>query len=279
MIQDLGQLIAYGRTAEIYNWHQAEVLKLFYDWFELENIENEARISRAIHASGLPTPSVGEIIRVNNRYGLVYERVHGKSMWKMFQQKPWKALHYARRWAELQATVHATKVQLALPSQRQILQNNIHCAETLSTHLQLKVLAALKTMPDGECLCHGDFWPGNILITAQGEIIIDWIHASRGNPLADLARSMNLAFGFIKTRQSKRPFLAYGSSKIGQIETSLLQIFCNICYPVYINRYFKLCPSDRDEFLRWLPIIAAARLSDNIPELEKMLIAQVERIL
>ena len=53
MIQDLGQPIAYGRTAEIYIWHQTQVLKLFYDWFELENIEKEARISRAIHASGV----------------------------------------------------------------------------------------------------------------------------------------------------------------------------------------------------------------------------------
>jgi len=30
-------------------------------------------------------------------------------------------------------------------------------------------------------------------------------------------------------------------------------------------------------YRRWLPIVAAAKLSDNIPELEKMLIAQVER--
>jgi uncharacterized protein (TIGR02172 family) len=279
MIQDLGQPIAYGRTAEIYIRHQTQVLKLFYDWFELENIEKEARISRAIHASGLPTPAVGEIICINDRYGLVYERIHGKSMWKMFQQKPWKALHYGRRWAELQATVHATKIQLALPSQRQRLQDNIHRAETLPTYLQSKVLAVLETMPEGECLCHGDFWPGNILITAQGEIIIDWIHTSRGNPLADLARSTNLAFGFIKTSQSERPFLSYGSSKIGQIKNSLLQFFCNICYPVYINHYFKLCLSDRDEYLRWLAIIAAARLSDNIPELEEMLISQVENYL
>jgi len=52
----------------------------FYDWFGLENIEKEARITRAVHASGLPVPAVGEIVCVNNRYGLVYERVNGISM-------------------------------------------------------------------------------------------------------------------------------------------------------------------------------------------------------
>jgi hypothetical protein len=43
----LSQPIAYGRTAEIYAWQEGQVLKLFYDWFELEDIEYEARIGRA----------------------------------------------------------------------------------------------------------------------------------------------------------------------------------------------------------------------------------------
>jgi uncharacterized protein (TIGR02172 family) len=277
MTLELGQPIAYGRTAEIYAWHQTEILKLFYDWFGLENIENEARISRAIHASGLPTQAVGEIICLKDRYGLVYERVNGVSMWKMFQHKPWNVVRYAHRWAELQAAVHASTLQFDLPSQQQLLGDNIHNAESLPTHLQLKALAALEAMPNGDRLCHGDFWPGNILVAPQGEIIIDWIHASHGNPLADLARSTNLIFGFIKTRQSKRPFLSYGSSKIDQIENSLLQIFGRIFYPIYLNRYFKLCPGGKDEYHRWLPIIAAARLSDNIPELKEFLTIEVKR--
>ena len=69
MNRDLGQPIGYGRTAEIYAWQEDKVLKLFYDWFGLENIENEARITQAVHASGLPVPAVGEIVRVNERYG------------------------------------------------------------------------------------------------------------------------------------------------------------------------------------------------------------------
>jgi uncharacterized protein (TIGR02172 family) len=277
MIEDLGQPIAYGRTAEIYAWHQTQVLKLFYPWFGLENIENEARINRAIHASGLPTPAVGEIIHLNDRYGLEYERVYGASMWKMFQHKPWRVLQYSRRQAELHASVHAIRIQTQLPSQREILENNIRHAEALSAQLQKKALAALKAMPGGDRLCHGDFWPGNILVTAQREFIIDWIHAAYGNPLADLARTTNLVLGFIGTSQVKRPFLSYGSSKTGAIKNSLLQVFCRTIYPVYLNYYFTLCPGDRNEYLRWLPIIAAARLSDNIPELEHMLISQVQK--
>jgi len=57
----------------------------------------------------------------------------------------------------------------------------------------------------------------------------------------------------------------------------LFQIFLRLLYPAYLNDYFNLCPGGEEEYRRWLPIVAAARLSDNIPELEKMLIEQVER--
>jgi uncharacterized protein (TIGR02172 family) len=277
MIEDLGQPIAYGRTAEIYAWQKGQVLKLFYDWFELEDIEQEARTSRAVHGSGLPTPAVGEIIHVNERHGLVYERVFGYSMFKMFQRRPWNAFRYGWRMAELQAALHTSTSPEDLPSQHQLLENNIHHAKALPVPLRVKALDALETMPDGDRLCHGDFWPDNILLTARGEIIIDWFRASRGNPLADLARTTNLVLGFTGTHQVQRPFLTYGSTKTSQIKNSLFQIFCRLCYPTYIKYYFKLCPGGEDEYHRWLPIIAAARLSDNIPEIEKMLIAQVER--
>jgi len=82
MNKDLSRPLAYGRTAEIYAWQEGQVLKLFYDWFGLENIGYEARVARAVHASGLPVPAVGEIIGVNGRNGLVYQRVDGHSMWE-----------------------------------------------------------------------------------------------------------------------------------------------------------------------------------------------------
>ena len=277
MTVDLGQPIAYGRTAEIYAWHPGRVLKLFYDWFGLENIEKEARITRAVHASGLPAPAVGDIICVNNRHGLIYERVNGVSMMEVGKHKPWNAFRYGRRMAELHVKLHASTIQADLPSQRHELEKNIQQAEALPAYLRSKILAALESLPDGDRLCHGDFHPGNILMTVQGEIIIDWIHAARGNPLADVARTTNLALGLTQTSQMQRPFLSYGATKTSHIKNSLFQILGRISYPAYLNYYFKLCPGGETEYHRWLPIVAAARLSDNIPELEKMLIVEVKR--
>lgn len=265
--RDLDKPLAYGRTAELYAWQEGQVLKLFYDWFELEDIEREARISRAIYASGLPVPAVGEIIRVNNRNGLVYQRVEGISMEELLSQKPWKAPYAARRMAELHVEMHGSTIEVEIPSQRKKLMNKILHAETLTSRLRSKTLFALDTMPDGNRLCHGDFHPGNILVTAKGEIIIDWIDSSRGNPLADLARTTIILFG-----------AAYCQTQ-GSLLKAFLGNFQNAYIAAYIRHYFRLSPGGKDEYNRWLPIVAAARLNENIPELEQWLIAQAEKIL
>lgn len=279
MSRCLGTPISSGRTAEIYDWDPDHVLKLFYEWIMLESIENEAHISRTIHARGLPVPEVGEMIRVNDRTGLIYRRITGISLFKLGQRKPWNVIRYLRRAAELHAEIHSYIISAGLPSQRQILERHISQAVGLARHLRAKALAALVSMPDGSQLCHGDFWGGNILVTPEGEIVIDWNRASYGNLLADLARTNNATMAFLKTNQIRREFLSYGKSRLSQVKNSLFRTIVRITYPVYLRRYFQLRPGRQDEHKRWLPIIAAARLVDEIPELDGMLIEQVEKYL
>jgi uncharacterized protein (TIGR02172 family) len=264
MNEDIGAPIAYGRTAEIYDWQNGQVLKLFYSWYELENIEYEARIARAIQTSGLPVPTVGNVIRVNGRHGLVYQRLEGESMLTRMTYKPWRVLEYARQMAELHFKMHTSPVQAELPSQRQILRRKIHQADILPEHLRAKVLTALETMPDHNRLCHGDFHPNNILMTVQGEIVIDWIDASNGNPLADVARTTIIALGAVETHQ------------IQGLQPNYL---IRLLHAAYIHYYFKLSPVGKAEYNRWIPIVAAARLSENIPGLQKWLIAKVEKVI
>jgi uncharacterized protein (TIGR02172 family) len=256
-----GSPIAYGRTAEIYAWHNDQVLKLFYDWFDPDDIQYELQIARAVQACGLPVPRVGEIIRVNGRNGLTYQRIGGVSMLEMLSRKPWNTFSYARVMAEMHAQMHASAIQADIPSLRQRITYKVNHAEALASDQRMKILTLLDTMPVGNRLCHGDYHPGNILVTRQGKVIIDWIDSTLGNPLADLARSTIIAIGAIETNQIKSPFMKL-----------LIRIF----HKGYIHRYFSLQPGGEAEYSRWLPIIAAARLSENIPELEAWLVGQVK---
>lgn len=263
MNKNLGAPIAYGSTAEIYAWDEGRILKLFHDWFGRESIAYEAKIGQAVHANGLPVPAVGETVEVNGRTGLIYERVAGVALWELMPQKPWTIFRYARRMAALHVEMHANPLRLDIPDQRQRLVQKLQGAHALPQALRAKALAALETMPAGAAICHGDFHPGNVLATPQGEIVIDWIDATRGNPLADLARASILALGAAASSQTSSP---------------MEKLFVRLFHTVYLRYYFALRPDGREEYGRWLPIVAAARLSENIPEVEAWLLTQAAKV-
>ena len=255
----LGQPLAYGRTAEIYAWGPGQVLKLFYDWYDPESVEYEARIARAIQENGLPVPAIGEILRVNGRLGLVYQRVDGPSLWEEMMRRPWLVMHYARQMAALHIRMHANPGPTGIPDQHDRLERKIMEAKGLPEMLKRKGSATLASMPPGDRLCHGDFHPFNILMAATGEVVIDWIDATRGNPLADVARTSILVTGAIEA---------------GQIKGAWPRLLLQLMHSAYLDQYFQLRPGGREEYRRWLPIVAAARVSEGILELEDWLIAQ-----
>jgi Ser/Thr protein kinase RdoA (MazF antagonist) len=257
MNKNLGQPIALGRTAEIYDWGNGQILKLFFDWQDLESIAYEQRMNRAVHASGLPVPAPGEIVQVNGRNGLIYERVDGVNMWETLAQRPWRLFEFARQTAGLHAEMHANATRPDLPPLRRKLEYKLQHASQLPAALKQAALSALAKLPEGGSICHGDFHPANILLTPTRAVTIDWIDASLGNPLADVARTSVIALG------------AAGSS---EVPNAALKIALRLFHANYLRRYFQLRPGGEQEYRRWLPIVAAARLSENIPELETWLI-------
>lgn len=115
----LGEPIASGRTAEVYAWKTGEVLKLFHDWVSADDVAYETRISRLVHATGLPVPAVGDVVVVGDRLGLIMERVDGTSMAETLAARPWTLPRAARLLAELHADMHTVSGVHELPSQSQ----------------------------------------------------------------------------------------------------------------------------------------------------------------
>src|SRR5512143_1854541 len=104
----LDRPLARGRTADVFIWDDNTVLKLFYNWFSREDVEYEQRIARAVHASGVSAPGViGDIVQVNGRNGLVYERIEGQSILEVAPRQPWKVFAMARQFAALHVQMHA----------------------------------------------------------------------------------------------------------------------------------------------------------------------------
>ncbi len=242
-------LIAEGRTAQVYAWDGAHVLKLYHDWCPPEWVEHEAYVARTIAQTSIPTPQAGEILEYDGRRGILYERVEGVSMLVDMRCRPWLLMRHARILADLQAQFHRLSVP-GLQSYRDRLERSIRQAPHLPEALREQALSILKTMPAGNNLCHGDFHPDNVLVTRRGAMVIDWMTACLGSPWADVARTSLI--------------LTIGVKAAGKQAPAYLRWASGLFHQAYLKRYFTLMPGGQFELARWMPVIAAARLNEQI---------------
>ena len=249
--------IAQGRTAEIYLWDEHHVLKLYRDWCPADWAEYEARIAGAIYEAGIPSPAMGEMIEVNGRRGLIYERLEGISMLQDMNARPWMLLKHARSLAELQVEINQQSIT-GLPSYINRLRYDIRNTHHLSEDLREKALATLDALSDGQRVCHGDYHPGNVIITKAGPIVIDWMTACTGRPWTDVARTSLI--------------LNIGAKAAGEQVTPFIRTAIKLFHRTYLNRYRTLFPDTENELNRWRSVIAAARLNEDIvPERQALI--------
>ena len=260
---DKGRLIGRGRTAEILTWKDGQVLKLFLEGFALG--EAEARITEAAHKAGLPVPAVEGAVEVEGRKGIVFERVDGPIMSIAMASKPWRLPRFADMMAELHAAMHSREIPW-LPSQRDDLEMIIRDRISLPRHMKEGLLEMLAQLPDGNALCHHDFHPGNIIISARGPVIIDWPTAKRGNPLADVARTS------LVLRVGTPP-------GVGAVSRRLMLLGASLANSAYLKKYAQVGSFSPEQMGKWLPLLAAARMAERIPEEEGQLLAIIQKAL
>ncbi len=121
-LQDLSQPLAHGRTADIYAWpgqatayqSAAQIVKLFLPGESESSVRYEAELASYVAATGMRVPAVGDVVQVDGRFGLLYERIEGSPLLRQLEQRPWQFKEVAQTLAGLQAQIHA-HVAPALP--------------------------------------------------------------------------------------------------------------------------------------------------------------------
>jgi uncharacterized protein (TIGR02172 family) len=256
--------IAVGRTAEIYSHKDDKVLKLFFSTIPRAWIEREIDTGRYIQTTQLPVPEVYERMQLNDRIGVVYERIEGPSLLNELARMPWKTAQYARLLANLHVQVHEINAPTNLETQRDWARGGIPETKKLSKKLRERILRMLDSLPDGNQLCHGDFHPGNIIVTHRGPVIIDWMTASKGVACGDVARTSII--------------LEAAKSPEGTPMRWLLEWVRKFFLATYLKSYFQLRPREKPSFATWQAIMAANFLADvSLPEEETNLLVLIER--
>jgi Ser/Thr protein kinase RdoA (MazF antagonist) len=238
--------LADGNTAEIFEWDDTRILKLWRVQYTRADVDYEARISRILAGSSLPVPKMYDVIEHDGRGGIVYERIRGVGLLDWIFADLSRFEEGARWLGRLHAMIHNHPTLPDLPLQRERLRHRIASAPQLDNHQRATMLERLEAMPEGNVVCHGDFHPQNVIVIAENQaVIIDWVDATSGSDMADIARTLLI------TDSAEQP-------------PEILEMF----KVAYLGEYARHRPLDEGLVKRWYPIVAAGRLGEGLPDEE-----------
>lgn len=258
--------IAVGRTAEIHAWADGAVVKLLRAGFPEAMIEHEARVAELVTRSGMPAPRFLGRATLDGRPGIIFERIDAPTMIEALAAQPWRLGAFARQLARLHAEIHAVSGD-GLDAHAAALERDLERAQPWVTPTAVTaVQRLLSTLPPGGSLLHGDLHPGNVLMSERGPMVIDWLTAARGNPTADVARSLFLIAGSALPPEMPRWQRAGASVVRRRFAHS------------YLAAYRRQRPLDERELAGWRLIILACRIGEGIDAERPQLVEAVERM-
>ncbi|MCB0113460.1 MAG: aminoglycoside phosphotransferase family protein [Caldilineaceae bacterium] len=258
-----GNLLGQGRIAEVFAWGDGQVVKLMRSSNAQGEADYEARIARIVDTAGLSAPVFAGQVTVDGRPGLIFERFDGPTLLTEVGQRPWRLVWAARQLGALHAQMHSVNAP-GLPSLRSKLEHSIGRIPQLTPTVKDRILRRVRVLPDGDIVCHGDFHPDNVIVSARGPVVIDWVTASHGPAAADVARTAVLFMG-----GAMPPGIDVG-------RRILIQTIRRIFYVIYLRTYQRRHPVPSLLIQTWFPILAAARLNEHIPEEEARWLAVVD---
>ncbi len=255
--------IAEGRDAEVFAWEPGVVLKLYRAGHE-GSLGSESASMAAAKAAGAPVPAMLGMAEVDGRRGLLMERVDGADMLTVLGSKPWKLLRLGGTMGRAHAALHDAIAPPELPDLKQRLRAHMERSPLVPDVLRSRALAALASLPDGDRIVHGDFHPGNVIVTERGPIVIDWTNAVRGDAAADVARTLlTLRMGALPPGTPRLLGLLQNGGR-------------SVLTWRYRAAYQALRPDDMRRASRWMLPVAIHRLTENIVEERAQLLRMIE---
>ena len=225
--------IASGNTANIY-LHEGKIIKLFKEFLPDNEAEQEASKQSLAYSMGLPVPCVYEVTKINGQQAIIMELVKGKSIGSIIFNDMAKVEQYMCLSVDMQLKIHDVKPEkFVLMSDK--LKSQLKHALGISDKQKNALIDKLNNLSYENRLCHGDYHVNNLILGEAGIFIIDWVDASAGDIRADIYRS----------------YLLY-SQHHAELANLYLRLYCE-----------KSGLSKTDVFI-WEPIIAGARLSENV---------------
>src|SRR3954465_595599 len=247
----LGDVVARGSRSTVHAYGRGAVVKVPDPSTPESWIRYEARYAEAARIAGAPAPRLLGMEEVAGRTASVWEHVEGMSMWQHVVDQPDRSAELGGLLAELQLALFELVPAVTLPRQRDRLTSKIRWAAATIDDSLLQALEFLPPQARSPRLCHGDLHPSNVLLASEGPMIVDWFDASRGDPVADVARSSLV----LLSDGADPPRHLPGSDR------ATLSALTD----AYLARLRESLDIDHDVLVRWQAVNAVARMAEGVP--------------
>lgn len=224
--------IGKGAQADVYLYNNYAI-KVFKENYNKAFVFYEAMITSFIENSGLPIAKVYEILNIHNKIAIKMDYIEGRNLNECLLSDINNAQNYIDIMVDLQIDIHSKKIKLPL-SLKNKLKEKILGNVIIDINKRKKLLEILNELPEENALCHGDFHGNNIINNCNGYYVIDWIDATNGCSSADVCRTYMI--------------YSFYSKELANM---------------YLESYCTKSKKAQNDILDWLPVVAAARLSEN----------------
>ena len=147
-------------------------------------------MTRAVFAAGGPAQEVLDEVTLEGRFGMVLSHLDGPTLLQLTRSGAMTFGQAGAILASVCLSVHKTPPPPDVISLRDSMDGSLlFSGGIVPKHIATGVLALIERLRPGDGLCHGDLHPDNVIMTADGPRLIDWIDAVRAPAAFDLAIS------------------------------------------------------------------------------------------
>lgn len=181
------KLIGKGNTAEVFELEDGKIIKLFVKGYPEVPVKHEYQNACFMHSLDVDVPACYEMKEMDNRYGIVYEKVNGKDLFTYMMEK-----RDVEKGVQILYRLQSRMLSFEGPD----LMSYKDFIKMIIGDRYPETIAKLEKLPDDIQVCHGDFHLFNILIDDDEKaFVIDFMNVCKGPKLYDIARTYYLING------------------------------------------------------------------------------------
>jgi hypothetical protein len=185
----LGEKIGEGVFADVHAWAPGQVVKLCKPGIPQWVVQHETRMTRAVFAAGGPAPEVLGEVALDGRFGIVLPRFDGPTLLQATRAGAITREQAGATLAALCLAVHRTRPPPDALSLREAMDARLRFAgRVLPERITTGVLALIEHLAPDDVLCHSDLHSSNVIMTAQGPRLIDWLGTARAPVAYEIAQ-------------------------------------------------------------------------------------------